>query len=100
VGRAPTVEAAPDLYPDMVFYWEFFQTLHLSRQVGPHGPQPLAVSDIYALTQLMRVEKSDDLEFIVRVIPHLDQIYLTKVYAEQQKIREKQAKKPQPRKRG
>jgi hypothetical protein len=55
---------------------------------------------MYALSKMMGIEKTDDLEFILNVIPMLDQIYLNKVYADKEKAAKAQQKKKPPSARG
>lgn len=81
----------------MVRFWEFYVTLHQTRQVGPSGPQPIAISDMYALAQMRGLTDSDDLDFILYAIPRLDQEYLTAQYEEIEKKQKKAAAKPRTR---
>ncbi len=84
----------------MVRFWDFFVTLHVTRQVGPSGPQPLSISDIYALATMRGMDDEDDMDFILKAIPNLDQEYLKVHYEEvekKQKAAAKAAKNKAPR---
>lgn len=60
-----------------------------------NGPQPISMSDLYAMTQLRHIDRSDDLEFLLMAIPEMDRIYLEHSYAEKEK-KTKAAEKKKP----
>ncbi len=82
----------------MVAVWKIYQTLHLTRQVGANGPQPISLSDLHALALMSGYDRTDDFDFLLLAIPALDQEYLKHFYAEQEKANKKKAPagKPKP----
>ncbi len=81
----------------MIQFWTFFTTLHTARQVGPSGPQPIAISDIYALACMEQMGE-ENMEFVLMAIPLMDQEYL-KIHYEQIEKKKKSASKSKVKKR-
>ena len=76
----------------MVWAWEAFDLLSRQRQIGPGGPQPIAVSDLNAYCDLKGITTEIKVDFLLRVIPELDGVYLKKFYDDQHERMEKQRK--------
>ncbi len=83
---------APELMPEAVWLWRAFVTLSGQRWSGEHGPQPIPVSEIYAMGRIEDVSKAE-LRWLVEVVQTLDRIYLEDAYKKLQAEAEKQRKK-------
>lgn len=96
--RRGTTTQAPELFPDLLWIWEFFNILNRQRQVGPHGPQPSSLTDIRSLAEMMGYVSYDDLDFLLKVIPELDAIILKDHYDTVEKLNKKGNKNKKPTK--
>lgn len=89
-----------ELFEDLHWVWETFTLLNRQRQVGPNGPQPIAVHDIQAICALKQIIRSDDVELILFLIPELDHIVLKQHYDEMEaKLKKKTKENPKGRRR-
>jgi len=92
VIKGSTLSDKPELLPDAVWVWNAFNMLASQRQAGPHGPQPLTLSDIYACGALLAIESSD-LEDFTDLITLMDREYIEhrykKIDAERRKAEQK-----------
>lgn len=96
--EAPEDTSAPELLPEAVKYWSMFNLLSSQRTVGQNGPQPLAISEVYAYGQCIELE-SGEYEFVLEVMVIMDRVYITHVYKQIDKAR-KDAESKASRKRG
>lgn len=95
--RGPTTQP-PELFPDLLWVWEFFNILNRQRQVGQHGPQPSSLTDIRSLAEMMGYVSYDDLDFLLKVVPELDAIILKDHYDAVEKLNKKGGKNKKPTK--
>ena len=96
--RRGSATQAPELFPDLLWIWDFFNILNRQRQVGQHGPQPSSLTDIRSLAEMMGYVSYDDLDLLLKVIPELDAIILKDHYDTVEKLNKKGNKNKKPTK--
>lgn len=73
---ADPLDEKPELAPELLPYW--FAFLHLSgaRTISEAGPQPIALSEVWAYCQLAEVHDLDERDDLLRFIREMDSVYL------------------------
>lgn len=59
--------------------WRCFNVLNAHRQYGKAGPQPITISDIYALAMIEELDFADT-RWLCEVVDHLDRVYIEETY--------------------
>jgi hypothetical protein len=80
----PALDEKPELFPELIWLWKAFMRLNRSRRFGINGPDPLQVSDITALADLMELTDQPALRFLDRM-QLMDGAYLNTYYANKAK---------------
>jgi len=75
----------PEVYPDVIWAWDAFDYLNRQRGIGPNGPMPISARDLLAYCELRNIHRDDDVDFLLRIIPKLDHIYLADFNKQQEK---------------
>ena len=70
------LDDAPELYPDVVPFWEAFMQLCLSRSASGNGSNPLSVSDIYAWLKIHGVSDYEQRVAYYESVVALDMAWL------------------------
>ncbi len=109
--RAPVKEeteekdpSAPQVLPEAAWLWRLFGTLNAQRPNGSNNaPIPLAISEVYALSEIEELDKAETRWFL-EVVMKLDRVYLEDAYQkiakEQEKRNKGKAKAGHQRRRG
>jgi len=88
----------PTVYPDLVWAWQAFEFCHRTRSNSGSGPLPIQATEIEAYCRLRGIKADDDIDFLLRVIPVLDNWWLKDFYEkqkiEQRKLEAKAKNKP------
>jgi hypothetical protein len=86
-----TLDAMPKLFADVRWVLAGFEFLNRRRGYGFSGPMPVTVEAMEAYLRLEGIQREDDVEFFVTVVPQLDDIWLEDYgkRAEQKQAREK-----------
>lgn len=91
--------AAPEVLPESALMWRLFVTLSGQRMSGNNGPQPIPISEIYAIGMLEELSFAE-IRWLVELVQTLDRIYLEDTYKKIQTEAEKQRKKAALKRRG
>lgn len=71
----PGLQSKPQLNPEAVTVWNLFSLLDSSRTYGFSGPDPLLVSEIKAMLDMVGEDDVEHRLFILRLMKRLDLIY-------------------------
>lgn len=96
IKNAPQQEdkdpSAPQVLPEGAWLWRLFGTLNAQRPNGGNGaPLPLAISEVYALSEIEELDKAETRWFL-EVMMKLDRVYLEDAYQKLAKEQEKRNK--------
>lgn len=82
----------PKVLPEGAWLWRCFVVLSSHRAMGDNGPQPIALSDIYALSRIEGLDEADS-RYLLDVVHELDNTYLTSRYEKIEKEKAQAQKK-------
>ena len=77
----------------MVWVWNAFQILSGRRNYGMGAPNPISLESMFAYCQLSGIYKIEDTDFLLTMIPILDEIWMTDWIERSERERNKKAKK-------
>jgi len=80
------LEDKPELFSDLIWYWEVYSSLSKTRPIGFNGPLPITFQEIESFCRLKKIFDGETVDDILFFIMGLDEIYIKDFY-------EKQAKK-------
>lgn len=71
-----TLERMPKIFPDVRWVLEGFEALNRRRSYGFSGPLSITYESIEAYLRLHGIQKEDDVELFLLVIPQLDDLWM------------------------
>lgn len=82
----------PVVIDEAIWLWRAFNILNARRLYAPHGPQPIALTDVESYIRIEGLEEAEGV-WLMEVVDLLDRIYIEDVYNKLAKDREKSSKK-------
>ena len=70
------------MFADVSWLWNCFQLLSETREYGFGGPLRIKFTELKSLLELRGINREDDIELALRIIPTLDGIWLENHYHE------------------
>lgn len=70
----------PEVTPAARPFWDAFELLSGQRTRSSEGPNPISFADIAGFAQLTKITDPDEIEDLVSVVVHLDQMYLADAF--------------------
>lgn len=95
----PILNSKPEIFRDLVWIWEGFMCLSLSRQYGMGAPQPVSMSDVLAYCEFFHIYDPADREDFLYHVQRMDAVFM-KDFKEKNKNTNKTPPGQQPQRLG
>ena len=82
---------------DLWWVWETWCALNNQRQYG-NGPNPISFSDLHSYVKLKGIYSDEDRDFLLKVIPRMDNKWLDD-FAQKQQAKRKEADRKSSKKK-
>jgi hypothetical protein len=74
--QIPLLDRKPEIWPDLVWIWEFFLKLCMTRPNNGYSLLPISFQEVQALASLEGIWYYEDIEDLLFFIPQLDAEYI------------------------
>jgi hypothetical protein len=72
----PVLDSRPEIFPDLLWIWEGFMCLSMSRQYGMSSPQRISMSEVNAYCEFKELFDPDDRDDFLYHVQKLDSVFM------------------------